>query len=193
MPNSSLTPTDAELIQSLRAGEQLPLRLLYDRYSGLVYTVALRILGRSEEAEDLTQDVFLTFWKDGKFNPDRAALSTYLGLLTRSRALHRLAQRASRRRSLTYLQQIEPQASKAPTPLELASLAEQRQQVRAALAQLSQNQRQVLTLSYYQDLSHSVISQRLNLPLGTVKTNARQGLLKLRKILGETIEQGNQP
>jgi RNA polymerase sigma-70 factor, ECF subfamily len=188
MPNPSFTPTDTELIQSLRAGEKLPLRLLYDRYSGLVYTVALRILERSEEAEDLTQEVFLTFWQDGKFDPARAALSTYLGLLTRSRALHRLDQRASRRRSLHHLQQIEPQESKAPTPLELASLEEQRHQVRAALTQLSDNQRQVLTLSYYQGLSHSVISQTLNLPLGTVKTNARQGLLKLRKILGETIE-----
>ncbi len=82
MPNSSLPPTDVELIQSLRAGEQMPLRLLYDRYSGLVYTVALRILERSEEAEDLTQEVFLTFWKDAKFDPARAALSTYLSLLS---------------------------------------------------------------------------------------------------------------
>jgi RNA polymerase sigma-70 factor, ECF subfamily len=192
MPNLSLTLTDAELIQGLRAGEQMPLRLLYDRYSGLVYTVALRILERSEEAEDLTQEVFLTFWQDGKFDPDRAALSTYLGLLTRSRALHRLAQRASRRRSLNHLQQIELKESKAPTPLELASLEEQHQQVRKALIQLSENQRQVLTLSYYQGLSQSAISQTLNLPLGTVKTSARQGLLKLRKILGETIDPGNQ-
>jgi RNA polymerase sigma-70 factor, ECF subfamily len=188
MPNLSLTPTDAELIQSLQAGEQMPLRLLYDRYSGLVYTVALRILERSEEAEDLTQEVFLTFWKDGRFDPNRASLSTYLGLLTRSRALHRLDQRASRRRSLNHLQQIELKEPKSPTPLELASLEEQHEQVREALNQLSESQRQVLTLSYYQGLSHSVISQTLKLPLGTVKTNARQGLLKLRKILGETID-----
>lgn len=166
----------------------MPLRLLYDRYSGLVYTVALRILGRSEEAEDLTQEVFLTFWKDDKFDPSRAALSTYLGVLTRSRALNRLAQRASRRRSLDHLQRIESEESKGPTPLELVALAEQRVQVREALAQLSDKQRQVLTLNYYQGFSHAAIAEALNLPLGTVKTNARQGLLKLRKILGETIE-----
>ncbi len=192
MPNLSITLTDAELLQSLRAGEQMPLRLLYDRYSGLVYTIALRILERSEEAEDLTQEVFLTFWKDGKFDPDRASLSTYLGLLTRSRALHRLEQRASRRRSLNHLQQIEWKESKTPTPLELASLAEQHKQVRKALIQLSENQRRVLTLSYYQGLSQAAIAQTLNLPLGTVKTSARQGLLKLRKLLGETIDSGNQ-
>jgi RNA polymerase sigma-70 factor, ECF subfamily len=158
MPNLSITLTDAELIQSLRAGEQTPLRLLYDRYSGLVYTVALRILQRSEEAEDLTQEVFLTFWQ----------------------------------RSLHHLQQIELKESKDPTPLELAALEEQQKQVRAALMQLSENQRQVLTLSYYQGLSHAAIAQTLNLPLGTVKTSARQGLLKLRKILGAAIDSGNQ-
>jgi RNA polymerase sigma-70 factor, ECF subfamily len=185
MSNLPSTPSDGELIQGIRNGEQTPLRILYDRYGGLVYTVALRILKRTEEAEDLTQEIFLTFWKDGKFDPKRASLSTYLGLLTRSRALNKLEQRASHQRSLNRLQQSEPQGVTTLTLLELASLEEQYQQVRKALNQLSESQRQVLTLSYYEGLSYSKISQRLSLPLGTVKTKARQGLLKLRKILGD--------
>jgi RNA polymerase sigma-70 factor (ECF subfamily) len=185
MSNLPFTPSDGELIQGIRNGEQTPLRILYDRYGGLVYTIALRILKGTEEAEDLTQEIFLTFWKDGKFDPKRASLSTYLGLLTRSRALNKLKQRASHWRSLNRLQQIESQDIKTLTLLELASLDEQYQQVREALNQLSERQRQVLTLNYYEGLSHSEISQRLSLPLGTVKTNARQGLLKLRKILGD--------
>jgi RNA polymerase sigma-70 factor (ECF subfamily) len=188
MSNLPFTPSDAELIQGIRNGEQDPLRILYDRYGGLVYTVALRILQRTDEAEDITQEVFLTFWKNGKYDPKRAALSTYLGLLARSRALTQLEQRSRHRRSLNRLQQLEPWDVTSPSPLELASLEEQHQQVREALKQLSENQRQVLTLSYYQGLSYSEISQRLNLPLGTVKTNARQGLLKLRKILGNAID-----
>lgn len=153
-----------------------------------MYTVARKILDRSDEAEDLTQEVFLTFWKDNKYDPRRASLSTYLCLLTRSRALNRLEQRSSRQRSLNRLQQVELREPTTPTPLEQVSLEEQHNQVRVALSQLSDSQRQILDLSYYQGLSQSEIAQRLNLPLGTVKTSARQGLLKLRKILGEAID-----
>lgn len=188
MRNVPAIPSDTELLQNLRAGVQSAPRILYDRYGGLVYTVALNILSRPDEAEDLTQEVFLTFWKDEKYDPRRAPISTYLSLLTRSRALNRLRQRSSRQSSLHRLQQVEPREPTVPTPLEQASLEEQHKQVRDALSQLSDNQRRVLDLSYYQGLSQSEIAQRLNLPLGTVKTNARQGLLKLRKILGTAVE-----
>lgn len=188
MTKSLSTLSDAELTLSLCNGEQAPLRILYDRYGGLVYTIALRVLERNDEAEDLTQEVFLTFWKDKQFDPNRASLSTYLGVLTRSRALNRLEQRTSRQRTLSRLQQLEQNDRVAPTLLEQASLAEQHRLVRDALKQLSETQQQALTLNYFQGLSHSEISQRLQLPLGTVKTNVRQGLLKLRKILGEAID-----
>jgi RNA polymerase sigma-70 factor (ECF subfamily) len=187
MPDSLPSPTDLELVRALRAGKQQALRTVYERYGRLVYTLALRLLKRSDEAEDLTQEVFFTFWKDNKFDPQRAALSTYLCLVTRSRALNRLSQRASRQRSLQRLQQMENLETLEATPLERASQQEQHQQVRTALSQLSDSQQQVLGLSYYEGLSQTEIAQRLNLPLGTVKTNARQGLLKLRKLLGDAI------
>ena len=87
--------SDADLIFSLRQGNQNALSLLYDRYSGLVYTLALKLLDRVDEAEDLTQDVFLSFWKQEKFDPTRAKLSSYLCLITRSRASDKLRSRAS--------------------------------------------------------------------------------------------------
>ncbi|NJO41827.1 MAG: sigma-70 family RNA polymerase sigma factor [Cyanobacteria bacterium CRU_2_1] len=179
--------SDAELIQSLRAGQQQALGILYDRYGGLVYTVAMKILNQPDEAEDLTQEVFLTFWKQDKFDPSRAALSTYLCLLTRSRAINKIHSRASRQRSVERLQQTAPAEFSAPTPLEQASLEEQQQTVRHAMTQLSDNQRQILEMSYFRGMTQAEIAQQLRMPLGTVKTNARQGLIKLRQLLGEAI------
>lgn len=173
--------SDAELVRALKAGQQEALGILYDRYGGLVYTIALKILERHEEAEDLTQDIFLNFWQQDKFDPNRAALGTYLAILTRSRSINKLNSRSSQQRSIDRLQQtveIPP-----PTPLEQVSQEEQQGAVRQALTQLNDSQRRILEMNYYQGLSHSHISQQLEMPLGTVKTNARQGLLKLRQLL----------
>lgn len=179
--------SDADLIISLRAGHQEALRVLYQRYGGLVYTLAFKMLGQADEAEDLTQEVFLTFWKQEKFDPRRAALSTYLCVITRSRALNKLESRSSRQRSLERLKQLTPPEFSASTPLEHASLKEQEQKVKEALVQLNENQHRILEMAYYQGFSQSEIAQRLGMPLGTVKTHARQGLIKLRQLLGDAI------
>ncbi|MBE9138587.1 sigma-70 family RNA polymerase sigma factor [Nodosilinea sp. LEGE 07088] len=182
----SSTPDD-ELVHSLRAGHQDALGILYERYGQLVFSVALRILNRADEAEDLTQDIFLVFWKQENFQPERAALSTYLGVLTRSRALNKIRSRGSRRRSVERLQQSAYNEFSHPCPLEQATLQEQRQLVQQAVTQLPNNQKQVLTMNYLDGLSHGEIAQQLNMPLGTVKTNARQGLRRLRQTLGEAV------
>ncbi len=187
MPRIQADTTDAELIRLLRGGQQQALGVLYDRYGGLVYTVAFKILNQADEAEDLTQEVFLTFWKQERFDPSRAALSTYLGVMTRSRAINKLHSRSSQQRMSDRLKQTTPLEFSAPTPLEQASFAEQQQTVRQALTQISDNQRQVLELNYYKGLSQSEVAQQLSLPLGTVKTHARQGLIKLRQILGDAV------
>ncbi len=180
-------PTDADLIVSLRQGNQNALNILYDRYGGLVYTLALKLLDRPDEAEDLTQDIFLNFWKQDKFNPDRGKLSSYLCLMTRSRAIDRLRSRQSEQRSIEkFKQNIIPETS-LPTPLESVTLAEEQLIVRQSLSQLTDIQREILELSYYQGLSQSAIATRLNLPLGTVKTHMRQGLIKLRQLLPSQI------
>jgi RNA polymerase sigma-70 factor, ECF subfamily len=180
-------PTDADLIASLRQGSQHALSVLYDRYGGLVYTLALKLLDRRDEAEDLTQDIFLSFWKQEKFDPNRAKLTSYLCLLTRSRAIDKLRSRQSEQKSLQRLQQNIIPETDLPNPLDLVSLAEEQIIVRQSLASLSDRQRQILELSYYQDLSQSAIAAQLNLPLGTVKTHMRQGLIKLRQLLQSQI------
>ncbi|NJK39628.1 MAG: sigma-70 family RNA polymerase sigma factor [Oscillatoriales cyanobacterium RM2_1_1] len=187
MASISTNTSDAQLVQQLRAGHPQALSILYDRYSGLVYSLALKVLNQSSEAEDLTQDIFLNFWKQEQFDPERAALSTYLCVMTRSRALNKLKSSNSRQRTLERLQTNTPEEFSSLTPLEQASQAEQEQTVRAALSQLSDRQRQILEMNFYHGISHAEISRQLEVPLGTVKTNARQGLLKLRKLLGGAI------
>ena len=184
--------SDVELIHHLRAGQAQALPVLYERYSGLVYTLALRMLKQSTDAEELTQDVFLTFWKDEslnnhKYNPEKASLSTYLCVIVRSRALNKIASHGSRQRSVDRLKAVTTSDLFAPTPLEQASRTEQSQQVRQALRQLPDKQRQILELNYYQGMSHADIAQQLELPLGTIKSRARQGLVKLRQLLGDTV------
>ena len=178
---------DADLIVSLRQGNQNALSVLYDRYGGLVYTLALKLLDRVDEAEDLTQDVFLSFWKQEKFDPSRAKLSTYLCLLTRSRAIDKLRSRTSEQKSIVRLQHISIPETERPTLLDSVSLAEEQILVRESLSKLREQQRQILEQSYYQGLSQSAIAQNLNLPLGTVKTHMRQGLIELRKMLQSQI------
>ncbi|MGK7910447.1 MAG: sigma-70 family RNA polymerase sigma factor [Synechococcus sp.] len=186
MARISPDTSDRELIQELKGGNQAALTLLYDRYGGLVYTVALKILKQPTEAEDLTQEIFLSFWKQDKFDPDRSALSTYLGILTRSRALNRISSHSSRQRTLERLQGLFSSRNSS-TPLEDASLSERKEILQRAVAQLSDQQRQILEMNFYQGLSHSEISQRLDIPLGTVKTTARRSLIQLREQLGEAV------
>lgn len=190
--DSSLTnqrlPTDTELWRALKAGESEALGILYDRYASLVYRLALRILANPQEAEDLTQEIFLTFWRSNKYNPARGSTSSFLTTMTRSRAIDKLRARGTK---LTFLQrwgQMMTTQASPPTPFEMASLKERSQRVNSALAQLPSSQRQVLEMAYYDGLSQSEIARQLDKPLGTIKTWSRQGLLNLRKNLQNFIE-----
>jgi RNA polymerase sigma-70 factor, ECF subfamily len=178
---------DADLINSLRQGNQNALSILYDRYGGLVFTLALKILDRNDEAEDLTQEVFLSFWKGGKYDSNRGKLSSYLCILTRSRAIDRLRSRQSEQKSIQRFAQNIIAEPVVPSPLDMVTLAEEQILVEQSLAALTEQQRQILELSYFQNLSQSAIASKIDLPLGTVKTHMRQGLIKLRQLLRSQI------
>lgn len=179
----SSNQTDADLYRDLRAGQSTALGVIYDRHAGLVYGIALNVLGNAQEAEDLTQDIFLTLVRGSSYDPQRGSLRTFLAILTRSRALDRIRSRGAAHRVLQRWQPNKSEEIAANLPLEQASQDEQSQQVQSALAQLSEEQQQILRMSYYDGLSQSKISEQLNVPLGTVKARARRGLLKLRQTL----------
>lgn len=182
-PPTLADSSDVELYREVQLGQQRSLGLLYDRYSSLVYRLALRILTNPQEAEDLTQDVFIQLWQRQAYQPERGSLGSFLTTLTRSRAIDRLRSRQSKVRFLNQWSQFMTEESQSLLPFELADLAQRSESVQAALTQLSEKQRLVLELSYYEGLSQSEIAHRLEAPLGTVKSWSRQGLLTLRKAL----------
>jgi RNA polymerase sigma-70 factor, ECF subfamily len=183
LPPLSADLPDIDLICALRSGQVQALSLLYDRYSRLVYGLALKILANSEEAEDITQDIFLALWQRQTYNPDRGSLGSFLTTMTRSRAIDKLRSRGTRYRFLLRWEGMARSETVTAAPLEQASLKERSQIIYAALEQLPSNERQVLEIAYYEGLSQSEIAKRLEIPLGTVKTRSRQGLLKLRQAL----------
>ena len=186
-PKNSASTSDLELLSAMSQGQIKALDILYDRYSRLVYSIAYRILNSSEEAEDITQDVFLTLWRRNSYDPARGSLSSFLTTLTRSRAIDRLRSKNARLRVVQRLQGIVRSDSGSPSPLEQASIGERSQVIRTALSQLSEAERQVLEIAYYEGLSQSEIAERLDIPLGTVKSRSRQGLLKLRQRLQDYV------
>lgn len=187
-PQSNLTEltdvTDEALFVALKNGEPEALSILFQRHGRLVYGLALKILANSQEAEDLTQEIFLTLWRKASTNPDCRFFVRYLVTITRSRAIDKLR---ARTRQLKFVekwgQTMTNEITPEPTPVEHASFAERSQRINHALHQLPLKQRQVIELAYNEGLSQSEIAKKLDIPLGTVKTSTRQGLLKLKQIL----------
>ena len=180
--------TDAQLYLALKAGQTAALGILYDRHAGLVYGIALKVLENPQEAEDLTQDIFLNFVKIGSYDPSRGSLRTYLAILTRSRAVDRVRSRSNTRELLKKWGHSRESETATDSLLEKVSRSEQSQEVKAALAQLSDEQQQILRMAYYDGLSQSEIANQLEIPLGTVKARARRGLLKLRQALTDYMK-----
>jgi RNA polymerase sigma-70 factor, ECF subfamily len=150
-----------------------------------VYGVALKVLQSQPEAEDLTQEIFLSLWQRPVDSSRHGHLMRYLIVMTRSRAIDKLR---SRSRTLNLVRRWGQNVTPAHTPVEQAVFNERSQQVRQALAQLSVQQRHVIELAYDAGLSQSEIAQQLHKPLGSVKSWTRQGLLKLKQLLRDSID-----
>jgi RNA polymerase sigma-70 factor, ECF subfamily len=188
---TSKTPqslTDVEILRALKAGQSFALVILYERHGSLVYGVALKILKNPQEAEDLTQEIFLTLWRNITYDSDRDYFIRYLITMTRSRAIDKLRARARNLKLLNRWGQTEIPETSSPTPFEQASLTERSQKVRDALTKIPEKQRQVIEIAYDEGLSQSEIAVKLDIPLGTVKTLTRQGLLRLKQILQNSME-----
>ena len=176
-------PTDdLHCLLRLQAGDSGALAELYDRYTPLLYPVALRILRSASDAEDALQDAWLQVWRrSATYDPRRGSVAAWLLTVARSRALDRYRSLSSRRNA-----ESKVDADAAPPPVDpstSAAGAQVSERVRAALSQLQPQQRQVLEIAYFEGLSQSEIAKRLEAPLGTVKSWTRQGLARLRDLL----------
>jgi RNA polymerase sigma-70 factor (ECF subfamily) len=172
----------ASLIFQISKGDESSLNKFYENTKHLVYGLTLRILGDVAEAEEVTVDVYMQVWnKASDYDPERGTPSSWLLMLTRSRAIERLRSGA-RRRNLE-----EPIINEIPNPSlnpeENVLEAEKRRAVQDAFAKLSPQQRQAIELAYFSGLSQSEIATRLGHPIGTVKSWIRLGMMKLREVL----------
>jgi RNA polymerase sigma-70 factor, ECF subfamily len=179
--------SDATLLNALATKQPTALKCLYARYGSVVYGVALKVLQNQPEAEDLTQEIFLSLWHRPIDATKQSHLIRYLIAMARSRAIDKLRSR-SRRLNLVQRWRDNNTETNSPNPVDQAMFNERSQQVRQALTQLSDKQRQVIELAYDAGLSQSEIAQKLQQPLGTVKSWTRQGLLKLKQLLQDTID-----
>jgi RNA polymerase sigma-70 factor, ECF subfamily len=179
--------SDPQLVATLQSGDLDALGILYDRYGEAVYRLALRMLANNSDAEDLTQEVFIALWRRGKYDPRRGSLLVYLMTMTRARAIDRLQTARSQQHLLEkYHERV---ADKIDNPaMESATLTELSHRVKAAIKELPSSQQQVLEMAYYGGMSQSEIATNLQVPLGTIKTRARQGLMSLRQMLRDLVE-----
>ncbi|WP_103666784.1 sigma-70 family RNA polymerase sigma factor [Pseudanabaena sp. BC1403] len=182
--------TDVEILQAWRSGSSQAFGIFYDRYGELVYRLSLRILGSPQEAEDLTQEIFILLSRNSTYDSKRGSIATFLTVLTRSRAIDRIRKTRSQQQHLQKWEQgISSELDiRTSSLMENASLAERSEKVKLALAKLPDNHRQVLEMAYFDGLSQSEIAKMLGAPLGTVKSWARNGLIRLRESLQDTLE-----
>lgn len=177
---------DETLLRLIVHARPEALSALYDRYSRLVFSLALQAVGDPASAEEITQDVFLRVWqRAAQYRAEAAKVSTWLSSIARYRAIDWLRRQGVRPegRSVAWADVPPDEVPVAESTEQAVELAIQRQQVRAAVAQLPEEQQRVLAMAYFQGLSQSEIAQALGLPLGTVKTRLRLAMDKLRGML----------
>ncbi|GGU83850.1 RNA polymerase sigma factor [Streptomyces litmocidini] len=176
---------DAALAGRFRAGDEDALREAYRRWAPTVYALARRSLGNTQDAEDVTQQVFLSAWRSReRYRPDRGALGGWIVGITRHVVFDAISARTRRLRieqSVVRTRHDDVEHHHADE----SENAVDRILVQHGMAELSPVQRQLLALAVYGDLTHAQIAERTGLPLGTVKSHIRRGLLALRRILQE--------
>ena len=174
------------LLRRIAQGDHASLAELYDLFSGVLFSVAYRVLNNREATEDVLQDVFVQIWeKAPSYDPARGKPMTWAVTLTRNKAIDRLrsAQRRNRlqdevQREAETIEQFDDQSS-----FDAVASGETAQLVREAIRKLSKDQREAIELAFFSSLTQTEIAERLNEPLGTVKARIRRGMMKLRELL----------
>jgi RNA polymerase sigma-70 factor (ECF subfamily) len=184
VPAGAGGPTQKELIQNVAVGDQQALASLYDATNRAVYGLLLRILSDACEAEEVLLDVYTQAWRQAaSFDAGRGSPMAWLTTIARSRAIDRLRRGRAAREHTEPLETVARTAASGDDVEGGVRESETRAVVRAALAELSPEQREVIEMAYYGGYSHSEIAAAKGLPLGTVKTRTRLGMMRLRELL----------
>jgi RNA polymerase sigma-70 factor (ECF subfamily) len=167
---------DAVLIARIRRCDQDAFALLYDRYSPLVYSVALRVLKDPAAAEDVLHDIFLQLWRlPGKFDAARGNFSSWIAVVTRNRAIDRTRRERPR---------VDPEDVVLISPVDIESDAQRNsiaEKVRNVLHEMPEAQRNAVEMAFFDGMTHVEIADAMHEPLGTVKTRIRSALIMIRR------------
>lgn len=173
---SNVVSPDAMLVSAIRSGDEQAMAQLYERYSPIVYSVALRVLGDTGAAEDILQEVFMQLWRrPDVFDVTRGSLPGWLAVITRNRAIDSLRKRRPETDIADVVVSVEPDLVGA------AESSRALEKIQGALRGMSPPQRSALEMAFFEGLTHTEIAERSGEPLGTIKTRIRAGLLTLRK------------
>ncbi len=189
MSNTNPDTTLIVLIDRVALADEKALRELYELTSSKLYGVAVRVVTNREWAEDVLQEAFINIWKiAGDYKATLSPPMAWMALVVRSRGLDFLRRRASERADrMQELDDVisDTVAGDSPNPMDVAQASEQAKALHNCLNLLDNKQREVVSLAYMRDLSHSELADLLKLPLGTVKTWIRRGLEQLRGCMGK--------
>lgn len=171
----------ASLLEQVAQGDQTAVGKVLNQYGDLVWSLARRFLGNSPEAEDAVQDVFIAIWSSAdRYKPELASEVTFIATIARRRLIDRLRKNSRTPDSETYDESI---AAQNPEPVNRITENVEVQNVVRVLNDMPEEHREILSLSIYEGYSHSEIADRMDMPLGTVKTRVRRGLIHIREQL----------
>lgn len=186
---------DSALVEHMMAGDESALAALYDRYSGMLFAMLLRILRDRHAAEEVLQDLFWQLWRNASsFDANRGSLPAWLMVIGRNRAISRLRRRSSQETP----EDVEAWPANAmPSPVDIegeTQRAQLTQRLRTAMAALPREQREAVELAYFEGLTQTEIAERTGSPLGTVKSRVRAALQSLKERFDDgTARQSGRP
>lgn len=168
-------------LQRVAAGDSDAVEEVLDLYGGLVWSLARRLAGTPNEAEDAVQEIFIDIWKSAaRFDPSVASEATFVAMIARRRLIDRRRRQGRHPDPDPLPERLAAEGRTGPEEVEIADEAARAAE---ALTKIRPEQRRVLELAIYQGMTHDQISRKIGLPLGTVKTHARRGLIRVRELL----------
>jgi len=182
---------EIELMKRIQARDADALEELYDLYNRLLFGMVISIVKKREEAEEVLQEIFVKIWnKAESFNPKRGNAYSWIITLARNTAIDRIRSKGYKTQQKQSVSIHEPLFSLEDDtydPMETTIFSDRAELVKQALEKIPAKQSEVIKIAYYRGMTQSEIAKSLDIPLGTVKTRTRQGMIKLKRILGEFI------
>ena len=179
---------EAELVRQMQAGDEQAFATFYDKFAPGLFSMIYAILHDHKEAEDVLQEAFVQMWKrTATYDATRSSLFTWAVMISRHKAIDHLRARERQSRLVeTVAEEANDFATSAPADRADYALerSDERERVRAAMAQLGEGQREVVELAFFAGLAQTQIAEKLGAPLGTIKARIRRGLIALREMLG---------